>query len=271
MRSVREMAALLALLLGLLDTLLVMGQRTKPSAFDQKPPVECSGDRYITPDESCVNCTECPPDLIVIEFCHADKDTVCGPFLGFSFEVQGSHGSQKVLSDTLYNKTLPKYDLVEKSDMEHWRELAFSLIGVLCLLVVVATVIVFVTYARFLKYRQTKTRSQSSSERGEMEGEYVVIHRRPSSYVPSSLEEFTQISNGSPVSPLLEHLSQNTSHRANVDRYTRLPRRNNYRPQRRLLNEYVDDVFESDNSDGSRSSGIRGHLQTIPETPDGDV
>ncbi|XP_033730575.1 uncharacterized protein LOC117319985 [Pecten maximus] len=154
--------------------------------------------------------------------------------------------------------------------MEHWRQLAFSLIGVLCLLVVVATVIVFVTYARFLKYRQAKTRRQSISERGEMEGEYVVIHRRPSGYIPTSLEEFNQISEGSPVSPLLESLSHNNYHRG-PDRYSRLPRRNNYRPQRRLLNEYVDDVFESDNSDGSRTSGIRGHLQTIPETPDGDV
>ncbi|XP_069132792.1 uncharacterized protein [Argopecten irradians] len=152
--------------------------------------------------------------------------------------------------------------------MEHWRQLAFSLIGVLCLLVVVATVIVFVTYARFLKYRQAKTRRPSTSERGEMEGEYVVIHRRPSGYVPASLEEFNQISEGSPVSPLLESLSH--GHRG-PDRYSRLPRRNNYRPQRRLLNEYVDDVFESDNSDSSRTSGVRGHLQTIPETPDGDV
>ncbi|XP_060083928.1 uncharacterized protein LOC132563194 [Ylistrum balloti] len=269
MKSVCKMAVLLALLLGFLDSSLVVGQRVKEPEIG--PPVECSGNHFMTADENCVTCTECPPDLIVIKLCGPKSDTKCGPFVGFSF--QGSQRSQHVLSeDPTYknNKTLHKYDLVEKSDMEHWRQLAFSLIGVLCLLVVVATVIVFVTYARFLKYRQAKTRQPSSSERGEMEGEYVVIHRRPSGYVPSSLEEFNQISNGSPASPLLESMSQNTSHRG-PDRYSRLPRRNNYRPQRRLLNEYVDDVFESDNSDGSRSSVIRGHLQTIPETPDGDV
>lgn len=236
------------------------------------PPVECSGHRFRSHDKACVNCSSCLPNFIVKEKCSPDTDTVCEPLkvafhdFDFGFLTNDHYGSGSLDK----NESIPEYDhMVEQSDMEHWKKLAFSLIGVLCLLVIVATVIVFVTYVRFLKYRRAKTSRQSSSDRGDVEGEYVVIHRRPSGYVPASMEEFTQISNNSSVSPLLDHQSPTTSPRAN-DR-SRLPRHNNYRPQRRLLNEYVDDVFESEDSGGSRSSGIRGHLQTIPETPDGDV
>ena len=41
-----------------------------------------------------------------------------------------------------------------------------------------------------------------------------------------------------------------------------------YRPKRRLMNEYVDDVFESDDSGGSRT--LRLPLATIPEKSDSD-
>ena len=40
-----------------------------------------------------------------------------------------------------------------------------------------------------------------------------------------------------------------------------------YRPKRRLMAEYTDDVFDSEDSGGSRS--LRSMLETIPEKSEG--
>lgn len=53
----------------------------------------------------------------------------------------------------------------------------------------------------------------------------------------------------------------------NVRKYSRYYRKRLYKPQRRLLPEGVDDVFESEDSAGSRSL----RLHTIPERSDSDI
>ena len=85
----------------------------------------------------------------------------------------------------------------------------------------------------------------------EGEGEYVVICRLPDlvSHPPPT----ENIPRSPPISP-----QRRSSRRSRFYRSRRI-----YRPQRRLMNEYVDDVFESEDSGGSRS--IRIPLHTIPE------
>jgi hypothetical protein len=53
----------------------------------------------------------------------------------------------------------------------------------------------------------------------------------------------------------------------NVRKYSRYHRKRLYKPQRRLLPEGVDDVFESEDSGGSRML----RLHTIPERSDSDI
>lgn len=85
----------------------------------------------------------------------------------------------------------------------------------------------------------------------EGEGEYVVISRLPDLINHPPLTE--NLPGSPPHSP-----QRRSSRRSRFYRSRRI-----YRPQRRLMNEYVDDVFESEDSGGSRS--LRIPLHTIPE------
>nr|XP_022315768.1 uncharacterized protein LOC111119653 [Crassostrea virginica] len=126
-----------------------------------------------------------------------------------------------------------------------WRLLAYVLIGVLSALVLTVVVSLFVSWHCIRKKKAAINRNY------EGEGEYVVICRLPDlvSHPPPT----ENIPRSPPVSP-----QRRSSRRSRFYRSRRI-----YRPQRRLMNEYVDDVFESEDSGGSRS--VRIPLHTIPE------
>lgn len=79
----------------------------------------------------------------------------------------------------------------------------------------------------------------------------MVISRLPDLVIHPPLTE--NLPGSPPSSP-----QRRSSRRSRFYRNRRI-----YRPQRRLMNEYVDDVFESEDSGGSRS--LRIPLHTIPE------
>jgi hypothetical protein len=118
-----------------------------------------------TSELKCQACTVCPPNqnFIIREPCSRDKDTVCGHFTEFSSfnqiktndesfvefdsveaEEYGDIGSNDGHSVRLGGSRSQNEPIVEKDDGEYWKNLAFALIGMVCILIIVATVVVLI-------------------------------------------------------------------------------------------------------------------------------
>lgn len=121
---------------------------------------QCDHHHFWDPvEQACQPCSHCPKNKIIRKPCSKLKDTVCGPFREFSFfnhleETESSFPSVKYDSDNFSgtdregrafsskNSGLPNEPMIEKDDGEYWKNLAFALIGVVCVLIFVATVVV---------------------------------------------------------------------------------------------------------------------------------
>lgn len=200
----------------------------------------------------CKPCTQCPDTLVINIPCMETRDTICG--LGGNFSFLGLPRHKGIVLDVDLHVDRPT---VLQSDEEeaYWKTLAFALIGILSLLVVITTLVVLFTCHRFRNYSWLcKGVTQEQAEDAESGG-YVIIHRfippAVSGTLPSADEDSPEATH-----PFVTYQSRNTRNGA-------------YRPKRRLMNEYVDDVFESDDSAGSRT--LRPALAPIPEKSDSDT
>ncbi|XP_053374288.1 uncharacterized protein LOC123529209 [Mercenaria mercenaria] len=196
--------------------------------------------------QKCKKCSTCP-DQLLSKTCSETSDTLCGLHINFSFLDSQSSGNEDV--GDIGTPTVLQSDDEER----YWKSLAFALIAVLSALVILTTIVVIVTCHRVRNY--TWLCKGVTQEQGEdAESGYVIIHR----FIPPTASPTTPGASGqnpSETHPFISYQPRNTRNGA-------------YRPKRRLMNEYVDDVFESDDSGGSRT--LRLPLATIPEKSDSD-
>ncbi|CAG2213928.1 unnamed protein product [Mytilus edulis] len=146
-----------------------------------------------------------------------------------------------------------------KVNIANWKTLSYSLTGVLGLLGVVSTLVLLYLWKRRQNNIKEYDNLQNRLGNAELGNEYVVFSRLPHH---TSYDEEN-------VSALLPRPPTRGCRviDINVRKYSRYYRKRLYKPQRRLLPEGVDDVFESEDSAGSRSL----RLHTIPERSDSDI
>ncbi|XP_060553023.1 uncharacterized protein LOC132714235 isoform X2 [Ruditapes philippinarum] len=193
----------------------------------------------------CKTCSECP-DQLQSRTCSEFSDTVCGLQIKFSFLDSQSSGKED--ERDMEAPTVLQSDEEER----YWKSLAFALIAVLSVLVILTTIVVIITCHRVRSY--TSLCKGVAQDQEDAESGYVIIHR----FIPPSVSSSPEGDN-----------AQNTAETHPFISYQRRNSRNGaYRPKRRMMNEYVDDVFESDDSGGSRT--LRLPLATIPEKSDSD-
>ena len=225
----------------------------------------CKSNQYKNSQtRECLNCTVCQADFFPLHACKEFNDTYCFPIFKVKFG--------DVVLDSKSSE--PSTDIQEyKSDTEQWKNMAYTLIGVLCFLAIVASVIVLFSCHQYCQVRRAKLANSNNrtglQEIESVDGEYVVIHRRPGGYIPLSQDvNDTHDTQVAQLQQIMES-STNNSDQLETSRFEHRSLRHNraYRPQRRLMNEYTDDVFESEDSSGSKITQ-RGPLHTIHETPD---
>ncbi|KAK7468123.1 hypothetical protein BaRGS_00036638 [Batillaria attramentaria] len=253
--------------------------------------LQCDSDFYWDASgRICRPCSRCPRNLIIRTPCGEHSDTVCGPFREFLFFNQHDNvdlsfpslpydtdsdsgtASEEENSDERVRqypkKTavggLQNEPMIEKDDGEYWKNLAFALIGVVCVLIFVATVVVLMACR---KLHETAALKRPDEDEDDDSG-YVVIRAirpapnrllrpPPSDFTPSPAAASLLAAEESGDVPCCNSQGQ---------RQLQLDQRCKgiYRPKRRLLNYDADDVFESEDSAGSRTSR-KTPLQAIPE------
>ena len=132
--------------------------------------------------KTCRPCTECPRNEIIRKPCGRQADTECGPFSEFSFfnQLEGSdaqlasyeHGSFSHENTTVVDQTKDVWKargqqtepIVEKDDGEYWKNLAFALIGVVCVLIMVATIVVFIACKKLHESVAVKSQEEEDGE-----------------------------------------------------------------------------------------------------------
>lgn len=237
-------------------------------------------------DESlqvCQPCSRCPQNLIISVPCGDNTDSVCRPFTGFTeFRQYNKQAKIDLLGDGSFSEEgsfdkqsgqerkkiggggVTDGPMIEKDDGEYWKNLAFALIGVVCVLIFVATVVVLMACR---KLHETAALKRPDEDEDDDSG-YVVIRAirpapnrqmrtPPPDFTPSlaaasllAADEFVDSSSCDCQSQSLSLADQRL--------------KGIYRPKRRLLNYDADDVFESEDSAGSRTSR-KTPLQAIPE------
>ncbi|KAK6191387.1 hypothetical protein SNE40_003091 [Patella caerulea] len=192
----------------------------------------------------CLNCSTCPDNQIFRVPCTNISDTVCGPFEEFNHFKHEDRTQVGVYLDE--EPGIEVEGIPTKSSEDHyWKKLAFALIGVLCVLIIVATMVVWYACRKLHTSVQRKRADDEDSD--DADNGYVVIRSIRQAPYPVTTE-----TNGDGC------LNNTTYQLLHQQRLVRP-----YRPKRRLLNEYADDVFESEDSAGSKSS--RRVLSSIPE------
>ncbi|XP_046367986.1 uncharacterized protein LOC124143170 [Haliotis rufescens] len=209
------------------------------------------GSEFFNEDtQACEQCSKCPQNKIIKEPCTETQDVQCKSFTEFrNFNqidtVQYTNDKEEEgASDPGHDITIKEIPAITKDEGEYWRNLAFALIGVLCALIVVATIIVLCACRKLHETAALKRPEEDDYD--DTDSGYVVIRQIRQLPLPSN--------------------SRSTSEQAassfQSSRHQKMPWL--YRPKRRLLNEYVDDVFESEDSAGSRASR-KLPLTVIPE------
>lgn len=189
-----------------------------------------------------------------IEFSHIAVDSFghigvhnAAPNSGISanqYETDRESGHRAVT-----NPRVEEYERITKEDSKYWRDLSFALIAVFCLIVLVATVVIWYLCRRCRLAGEHKITDDFDID--DADSSYVVLHHfHPVRNTYETLQTVSDSSNG-----IRQPLS--------------LRGKRIYRPKRRLLNEYADDVFESEDSAGSKTSR-RYPLQVIPENERSD-
>lgn len=216
----------------------------------------------------CLECTVCKPGQALRRTCSKTNDTLCG-MINFSFidprkEVYITVDSQPTWTEN--KQSFPHrvtkepthkapYVLSQENELQ-WKNLAFALIGVLSVLIVVTTVLVLIICYK-VRYTGWFCKSVTGIDQEDAENGYVVIHR----FVPAEGASAEATGSSPPGSP--PQASSQSQRNLNQNRRYSRP----YRPKRRLMAEYTDDVFDSEDSGGSRS--LRSMLETIPEKSEG--
>ncbi|ESP04682.1 hypothetical protein LOTGIDRAFT_170520 [Lottia gigantea] len=219
------------------------------------------GQYYEKESNICRNCTKCPINLIIRTDCTNLSDTICSHFTEFdNFRNEIPYGTQEEITvveespdipdifDRDYNPRIIEEVPTTSSEDKYWKNLAFALIGVLCVLIIAATMVVW--YACRKLHASVQIKRPEYDDTDDPDNGYVVIRSIRHTAPPSN-------------QPLSQSRINNTNYQL-LQQQQRLIRP--YRPKRRLLNEYADDVFESDDSGGSRAS--RRILCSIPEQND---
>lgn len=148
------------------------------------------------------------------------------------------------------NPRVEEYERIPKEDSKYWRDLSFALIALFCLIVLVATVVIWYLCRRCRLDGEHKITDEFDID--DADSSYVVLHHFH------------------PVRNTYETLQTMSSECSNgIRQPLSLRGKRIYRPKRRLLNEYTDDVFESEDSAGSKTSR-RYPLQVIPENEHAD-
>ena len=127
----------------------------------------CPPNTYWSSSENkCVNCSYCPLNEIIRKPCSAFEDIRCGPFIEFNNFLQGERQRRQNHSDGIhhrkhtmgksmhhneedaYNTKISKQpDLALSPDVNPWRTIALSLIGIICTSVVLLlAVVIFIHY-----------------------------------------------------------------------------------------------------------------------------
>lgn len=213
----------------------------------------------------CQLCTVCKPGQAFRRTCSDTNDTLCG-MIDFSF--LDSHKDEKETDTEYINFTLDQkpnshgiteesahkapYVLSEENELE-WKNLAFALIGVLSVLILITTVLVLIICYK-IRHTGWFCKSVTGLDQEDTENGYVVIHRFVPVGTPGGESSSSPHASPPQASPGIIRQNQNRRYRP-------------YRPKRRLMNEYVDDVFDSEDSAGSRS--LRSMLETIQERSEG--
>lgn len=216
----------------------------------------------------CQVCTVCKDGQALRRTCSKTNDTLCG-MINFSFLDNRKEGKYPYVPNDDYSvhftedkpdsqreNTAPNnkapYVLSQENERE-WKNLAFALIAVLSVLIILTTTLVLIICYK-VRHTGWFCKSVTGIDQEEAENGYVVIHR----FVPIGTPPGAEPSTSAPASPpqaTVENLrNQNRRYRP-------------YLPKRRLMNEYTDDVFDSEDSAGSRS--LRSMLETIPEKSEG--
>lgn len=218
----------------------------------------------------CTRCKTCRQFEVLFSECAKFNNSVC---ISLNYK-NTSHLLQYISSVEFWFDKLPKdsnrntkykgQDTTiqvpgTKVNIANWKTLSYSLTGVLGLLGVVSTLVLLYLWRRRQNSMKEYDNLQNRLGNAELGNEYVVFRRLP--HHTSYDEE--DVSALLPRPPIRGCRVIDI----NVRKYSRYYRKRLYKPQRRLLPEGVDDVFESEDSAGSRSL----RLHTIPERSDSDI
>lgn len=247
------------------------------------------GNFYDARKDECKKCTVCPINHIIKTPCSTFEDQECSPFSFDEFSEFDSNifktyptehispgvDEENVKPKRFYGKVADDHGptTVEKEDREYWKTLAFALIGLLSVLIIVATVVVLVACRRLQKATVIKQPDETDME--DADSGYVVIRAirnitdpRPvnTEYNVYSREDYD--AHPPLLSPSYNDLESTYDPSAHLHsipgRLCFLPKV--YKPQRRLLTYDTDDVFESEDSGGSYVAPVKTKLHTIVES-----
>ncbi|CAL1548314.1 unnamed protein product [Lymnaea stagnalis] len=248
------------------------------------------GNYYDSRKNECKKCSVCPINHIIKTPCSTFEDQECSPFSFDEFSEfdtsvlrayptghinPGVDEEDNIKPKRSHNKVTDDHGptTVEKEDREYWKTLAFALIGLLSVLIVVATVVVLVACRRLQKATVIKQPDEGDME--DADSGYVVIRaiRNITDPRPVNAEYNVYSRKDYDAHPPLLSPSYNdrestfdpSAHLHSIPgRLCFLPKV--YKPQRRLLTYDTDDVFESEDSGGSYVAPVKTKLHTIAES-----
>ncbi|KAH9495872.1 hypothetical protein Btru_015311 [Bulinus truncatus] len=277
---------------------LLVGTIVTHISVSSKIPVCGKNLFYDSRSKQCKTCSTCPNNQIIKVPCSETADLECGPF---NFTSSDSYMMKSYQKDSEYIGNGDFYEeeeeskeeptTIEKEDREYWKTLAFALIGLLTILIIVATVVVLVACRKLQKatiikqpdYYDTGTSVGIFDNffffliEDDADSGYVVIRAirnitdpRPvnTDYSMYSREDYDA------HPPLLSISYPSLDQQSAFDtaaglqgipgRLCFLPKV--YKPQRRLLTYDADDVFESEDSGGAYIPPLpSSELQTVME------
>ncbi|KAI8781142.1 CAunnamed protein product [Biomphalaria glabrata] len=261
--------------------LLLVGTLVTQISLGFKSPRCGKNSFYDNRTKQCRICSTCPNNQIIKIPCSETADLECGPFNFSNTDTYIMKSYQKnaeyVDVGDNYNENEDEEEptTIEKEDREYWKSLAFALIGLLSILIIVATVVVLVACRKL--QRASVIKQPDDGETDDADSGYVVIRAIRNISTPrTGNTDYSMFSREEYDArpPLLSISNPNTdSHKPTFDpslglhimpgRLCFLPKV--YQPQRRLLTYDADDVFESEDSGGAYIPPLTSKLHTVSE------